>query len=112
MTAQAGIIPKTKVFVDQQTHTLVFTRTLPCSAAAAFDAWTQPGQVTQWWDPTGKPLRECRIDLRVGGSFSFVKSTPRRMRSPGRTKRSRRPGGSSSMPWARLARWNSKRPET
>jgi uncharacterized protein YndB with AHSA1/START domain len=37
-----------------------------------FDAWTKPEHVTHWWDPTGTPLSECTIDLRVGGAFRFV----------------------------------------
>jgi uncharacterized protein YndB with AHSA1/START domain len=42
-----------------------------------FDAWTKPEHVKHWWDPSGRPLATCEIDLRPGGTFRFVNSTPR-----------------------------------
>jgi uncharacterized protein YndB with AHSA1/START domain len=41
-----------------------------------FEAWTQPEHVKHWWDPSGRPLATCEIDLRPGGTFRFVNSTP------------------------------------
>lgn len=41
-----------------------------------FEAWTQPEHVKHWWDPSGRPLATCEIDLRPGGAFRFVNSTP------------------------------------
>jgi uncharacterized protein YndB with AHSA1/START domain len=41
-----------------------------------FEAWTQPEHVKHWWDPSGRPLAICEIDLRPGGAFRFVNSTP------------------------------------
>lgn len=58
--------------VDRDTFTITFTRTIAAEPARVFDAWTRPGDVTRWWDPTGRPLAACTIDLRVGGAFSFV----------------------------------------
>ncbi len=37
-----------------------------------FDAWTDPDQIKQWWDPTGTPLADCAVDLRPGGAFRFT----------------------------------------
>jgi uncharacterized protein YndB with AHSA1/START domain len=41
-----------------------------------FEVWTQPEHVRHWWDPSGRPLAICEIDLRPGGIFRFVNSTP------------------------------------
>ena len=58
--------------IDQGTFTITFERRLPVSRAEVFDAWTQPEQIAQWWDPTGARLTTCEIDLRPGGAFRFV----------------------------------------
>jgi len=63
---------QTKTTIDHPTFTITFKRTLDASPVAAFDAWTQPDQISEWWDPDGVRLRECSIDLRVGGEFKFV----------------------------------------
>jgi uncharacterized protein YndB with AHSA1/START domain len=63
---------QTRSNVDRATFTITFERSLSASREQVFDAWTKPEQVTQWWDPTGKPLVECAIDLRPGGTFRFV----------------------------------------
>ena len=41
-----------------------------------FEAWTNPEHVKHWWDPSGRELAICEIDLRPGGVFRFVNSTP------------------------------------
>jgi uncharacterized protein YndB with AHSA1/START domain len=48
------------------------TRVVDASRLQIFQAWTQPEQVTCWWDAAGDPLAVCEIDLRVGGAFKFV----------------------------------------
>jgi uncharacterized protein YndB with AHSA1/START domain len=58
--------------VDDATHTIRFVRRLAAAPQAVFDAWTQPEQVSRWWDPTGAPLVRCEIDLHVGGTFTFL----------------------------------------
>ena len=62
----------TATTIDQATFTITFHRTFAAPREAVFDAWTQPAQVAQWWDPTGTPLRACAIDLRPGGAFTFA----------------------------------------
>ena len=51
---------------------LVITRSFNAPRAVVFEAWTKPEHVTHWWDPSGAPLADCEIDLRVGGEFRFV----------------------------------------
>jgi uncharacterized protein YndB with AHSA1/START domain len=47
-------------------------RTINAPRIKVFEAWTRPDQVSRWWDPAGKPLAGCTIDLRPGGNFCFV----------------------------------------
>lgn len=63
---------ETRSKLDRATFTITFERSLSASREQVFDAWTKSEHVTQWWDPTGTPLRECTIDLRLGGAFRFV----------------------------------------
>lgn len=58
--------------IDHEHRTLRFERVLSAPPDDVFDAWTRPARVTDWWDPTGKPLVACTIDPRVGGAFRFV----------------------------------------
>lgn len=62
----------TKTTIDQATFTITFQRTLAASRKDVFDAWMQPDQLAQWWDPSGTPLIECTMDVRQGGAFKFV----------------------------------------
>jgi DNA-binding transcriptional ArsR family regulator len=61
----------TKMSIDRDTFTITFQRMLRASRNDVFDAWTQPEQLAQWWDPTGVPLAKCAVDLRVAGTFYF-----------------------------------------
>lgn len=60
---------------DEKTLTFTFQRELAVTPDVAFEAWTTPAQLTEWWDPDGDPLVECAVDLRVGGRFRFVNRT-------------------------------------
>ena len=61
-----------EIVVDRETHAIVLTRIFSAPREQVFEAWTRPEHVTCWWDPTGRPLAECEIDLRPGGAFRFV----------------------------------------
>ena len=63
---------KTGLVIDRQSHTIRLTRSFDAPRAEIFEAWTSPEHVARWWDPAGKPLTACEIDLRPGGSFKFV----------------------------------------
>ena len=45
-------------------------RTVGAPAAAIFNAWTIPAEMTQWMTPVGTASAE--VDLRVGGRFRLV----------------------------------------
>ncbi|MGZ9811039.1 SRPBCC family protein [Pseudoroseicyclus sp. H15] len=58
--------------IDRAAHTIRFTRHFSAPPERVYAAWTEPEQLSQWWDPTGKPLAACEMDLREGGTFRFV----------------------------------------
>lgn len=58
--------------IDAKQKSISFERILSAPPQAVFDAWTQPDQMTKWWDPTGAPLVSCAIDLKPKGAFRFV----------------------------------------
>lgn len=66
------MIAKTKTLIDRGTFTITFQRTFAAPREDVFDAWTDPAQITHWWDPTGTPLAGCEVDLRPGGAFRFT----------------------------------------
>jgi len=50
---------------------ILITRSFGAPPPTVFDAWTKPEQVAVWWDPSGRPLARCEIDLRPNGKFRF-----------------------------------------
>ncbi len=50
---------------------IAITRSFNAPRTVVFDAWTNPDQVAQWWDPSRQPLARCEIDLRPSGAFRF-----------------------------------------
>lgn len=58
--------------VHPERHTFRFERALAAGPEAVFDAWTRPERIRRWWDPSGAPLVDCAVDLRVQGAFRFV----------------------------------------
>jgi uncharacterized protein YndB with AHSA1/START domain len=53
-------------------RTIVITRDFNAPRVLVFKVWTTPAHVAAWWDPTGRPLAACEIDLRPGGAFRFL----------------------------------------
>lgn len=62
----------TRAEIDTASNTIRLRRSIAAPAAKVFEAWTTPAIVARWWDPDGRPLRQCEIDLRPGGVFRFV----------------------------------------
>jgi len=69
------MMTKTKTTIDHTTFTITFQRLLSVPREEVFDAWTDPDQIKQWWDPTGAPLADCAVDLRPGGAFCFTNAS-------------------------------------
>lgn len=58
--------------LDRATHTIRLERRVRATPDWLFKSWTDPARLMQWWDPTGKPLARCEVDLRVGGGLHFA----------------------------------------
>ena len=63
---------ETRIVAEPDSRSIVLTRTVNAPRNQVFEAWTRPEHVSRWWDPAGKPLAECAIDLRPGGAFRFA----------------------------------------
>jgi uncharacterized protein YndB with AHSA1/START domain len=55
---------------------IVMTRIFDAPRAVVFEAWTKVEHVAHWWDPSGKPLAVCEIDLRPHGAFRWIHRAP------------------------------------
>ncbi len=55
---------------------LTISRVFDAPRALVWKAWTTPAYVMRWWGPKGFTSPVCRIDLRVGGRFTFSMRTP------------------------------------
>jgi uncharacterized protein YndB with AHSA1/START domain len=53
-----------------------FSRVFDAPRALVWKAWTTPEYVMQWWGPKGFTSPVCRIDLRIGGRFTYSMRTP------------------------------------
>jgi uncharacterized protein YndB with AHSA1/START domain len=51
---------------------VVITREFEAPIALVFDVLTNPEHVSKWFAGPGEEMKECSIDLRVGGSYHFV----------------------------------------
>jgi uncharacterized protein YndB with AHSA1/START domain len=56
--------------------TLIVRRTIRAGAARLFEAWTQPGQLKQWWGPESVQCIDAQVDLRVGGRYRIANQFP------------------------------------
>ena len=63
-------MPDNPTAQDQQ---VLITRIFDAPRDLVFQAWTDPGQVAQWYGPEGfeTPRETVEIDLRVGGRFEL-----------------------------------------
>ncbi len=54
------------------------TRTFDAPRDQVFRAWTDPGQITQWWGPEHfhVPLDSVTVDLRPGGRYDLTMVDP------------------------------------
>lgn len=58
--------------LDRTAHAVVLRRRLAAPPVRIFAAWTRPEQISQWWDPSGRPLAACEVDPREGGVLRLV----------------------------------------
>jgi len=55
---------------------IVTTREFDAPLAVVFDVFTNPEHMRHWFAPFEDQLRECSVDLRVGGGYRIVFVTP------------------------------------
>ena len=51
---------------------VVLTRAFDAPIGLVFDVLTKPEHVRTWFAGPGEEMKECSIDLRVGGEYHFV----------------------------------------
>ena len=55
---------------------IVISRVLDAPRALAFDVWTDPQHVGQWYGPRGFTITSHVMDVRAGGTWKFVMHGP------------------------------------
>ena len=60
----------------QDARTIVTTRVFDAPRELAFEAWTNPKHLVQWWGPNGFTTTIRAIDVRPGGIWRFVMHGP------------------------------------
>lgn len=55
---------------------LVITRVFDAPREMVWDAWTDPGQIVQWWGPRGFTLTIDEMDVRPGGVWKSTMHGP------------------------------------
>ncbi len=51
---------------------ITLMRTVNAPLERVWKAWTDPEELKQWWGPENVSIPECKVDLKVGGSFYIV----------------------------------------
>ncbi len=69
-------IGKLQVTFDPVKPVTRYTRSFDAPKRAVWDALTQADKVRQWYGPRSMTMKVCEIDLRVGGTWRYVQSTP------------------------------------
>jgi uncharacterized protein YndB with AHSA1/START domain len=54
----------------------VISRTFAAPRESVWRAWTEPGQLAQWWGPRAFTNPVCDLDLRPGGAYRIVMRSP------------------------------------
>jgi uncharacterized protein YndB with AHSA1/START domain len=67
---------KNKSKTDTGAREFVISRLINAPREYVFEAWTEPGQMAQWWGPHGFTNPVCEVDLRPGGHYRLVMRGP------------------------------------
>lgn len=66
----------TLVFLDRAPSEIVTTRLLDAPRELAWRAFTDHGQISQWWGPVGFTTTTQAMDLRAGGGWTHTMHGP------------------------------------
>jgi len=61
---------------SQSEREIVLTRVVDAPRSLVWRIWTDPGEVTRWWGPTGFTTHTQEMDVRPGGRWRFVMRGP------------------------------------
>ena len=62
--------------LETQGKDFVITRMFDAPRAVVFRAWTDAGQLAQWWGPKGFTNPVCELDVRAGGAIRIHMRAP------------------------------------
>ena len=68
MTSIADLAPGERV--------ILISRVVDAPRDLVFEAFTNPKHLTRFWGPKGFDCTDCKVDLRVGGTFSIMMRGP------------------------------------
>jgi uncharacterized protein YndB with AHSA1/START domain len=51
---------------------LIMEQVFDTSPEEAWQAWTDPETIKQWWGPYNVTIPECEVDLKIGGKIYIV----------------------------------------
>ncbi len=57
-------------------RTITIKRTFDAPIDLVWEAWTQPGHISQWWSPKGVKTKVMEHDFRVGGKWKYCMPMP------------------------------------
>lgn len=61
---------------DLSNRTVTLKKHLDAPIQLVWEAWSQPGHITQWWGPKGMETKVIEHDFRVGGQWKYSMKMP------------------------------------
>lgn len=61
---------------EVDTQDILLTQIIAAPLGNLWNAWTNCEDLKRWWGPKGYTCPDCRIDLRVGGTFFLAMQAP------------------------------------
>ncbi len=61
---------------DAKNRTLSIKKVFNAPVKLAWDAWTNPEHIIQWWAPPGMKIKVAEHDFKVGGKWKFTMPMP------------------------------------
>ena len=62
---------------NQNGNALIITRIFDAPVEKVWKAWTTPSLIKKWWGPKGFTAPSVKIDLRVGGIYTYAMKGPK-----------------------------------
>lgn len=62
--------------IDQNKEGIIVTRVFDAPRELVWKAWTDPEMIKKWWGPEGFTAPSAKVDLRVGGRYTYSMRGP------------------------------------